>query len=141
MSTTRPLEGKVAIVTGSTRGVGAAIACQLASLGANVVINYHKVDMAATRVAYGINTAEQGGKAIVVKADVSTVEGGKKVLEECREQLGPPNILVLNAGFMGVKTLAEIDEQFYDMCFNTNVKGPLFMAKAAAEKMSEGEQT
>ncbi|TCD70872.1 hypothetical protein EIP91_001180 [Steccherinum ochraceum] len=139
MSIARPLEGKVAIITGSTRGIGAAIAQKLASLGANVVINYHKVDMAATRVAYGINM-EEGGKAIVVKADVSTLEGGKKVLEECRKQLGQPNILVLNASVMGFKALADMNEEGYDMCFNTNVKGPLFMAKSAAETMSEGDR-
>ena len=137
--TARPLAGKVAIVTGSTRGIGAAIDQQLADGGANVVINYHKVDMAATRVAYGINM-EEGGKAIVVKADVSTIEGGKKLMEECIQNFGPPNILVLNAGTMGTKQLSQLDEEWYDTSFNTNVKGPLFLAKSAAEIMKEGEQ-
>ncbi|THH28227.1 hypothetical protein EUX98_g5974 [Antrodiella citrinella] len=93
--------------------------------------------MAATRVAYGINMEEGGGRAVVVKADVSTIEGGKKVLDFCVEQFGPPNILVLNAGLMGTRTLSEIDEEYYDQNFNTNVKGPLFMAKTAAEIMKE----
>ncbi|KAH8104747.1 NAD-P-binding protein [Cristinia sonorae] len=141
MSNPRPLAGKVAIITGSTRGVGAAIATRLASYGADVVINYHKVDMAATRMAYGINSAEdKGGRAIVVKADVSTVEGGKKLLGECVKQLGPPNIVVLNASFMGHKPLSEIDEEYFDAFFDTNVKGALFLAKAAAEGMTEGDR-
>jgi len=134
-----PLLGKVAIITGSSRSIGAAIAKRLASDGANVIINYHSVDsFSAMFVANKINSQPNGGKATIVKADMSTIGGGKYLLEQCIKQLGKPDILVLNAGLMGHKTLQEVDEKYYDLHFNTNVKGPLFMVQAAAEVMSPG---
>ncbi|CAL1712623.1 unnamed protein product [Somion occarium] len=134
-----PLLGKTAVVTGSSRGIGASIAQKLAADGANVIINYHADDAPACVVANTIN-AREGGRAIVVKADVATIEGGKLLLEKCTEKLGVPDILVLNAGVMGHKPLAEVDEEYYDLHFNTNVKGPLFLVKAAAGVMKSGSR-
>lgn len=134
-----PLAGKVAIVTGSSRSIGASIAQRLAADGAHVVINYHRIAMDAERIACAINECSSGGRAIVVKADVSTVEGGRYVLDECTRQLGVPDILVLNAGMMGHTPLANATERDYDMHINTNVKGPLFMVQAAAKVMREGQ--
>lgn len=139
----RPLAGKVAVVTGSSRSIGAAIARRLAADGADVVVNFHRVAVDAERTAYGINThhaaGHGGGRAVVVRADVSTVAGGRHLLRECRRLLGaPPDILVLNAGFMGHRPLAETDEADYDAHINTNVKGPLFLVQNAAPDMKPG---
>lgn len=136
----RPLAGKIAIVTGSSRSIGASIAHRLAADGAHVVINFHRIAPDAERVAYAINSRhkEGGGRAIIVKADVSTVDGGRLLLRECTRQLGVPDILVLNAGVMGHKPLATTTELDYDAHINTNVKGPLFIVQEAAQVMRQG---
>jgi 3-oxoacyl-[acyl-carrier protein] reductase len=133
----RPLENKVAIVTGSSRSIGASIARRLAADGADVIINFHRIAAEAERTAHSINSMD-GGRAFIVKADVSTVEGGRFLLEECVRLVGIPDILVLNAGFMGSKPLAEVDELDFDAHINTNVKGPLFMIQAASEILQTG---
>ncbi|KAJ7738301.1 hypothetical protein B0H16DRAFT_1729886, partial [Mycena metata] len=71
------------------------------------------------------------GSAVAIKADVSTVAGGQHLINETLKAFRGIDILVLNAGIMGSKVLAEVDEAFYDAHFATNVKGPLFLAKAA----------
>ncbi|KAI0087897.1 NAD-P-binding protein [Irpex rosettiformis] len=134
-----PLAGKVAIVTGSSRSIGAAIAHRLAADGANVIINFHKIAVDAKRTADCINNSPDcSGKAVVVKADVSTVEGGEFLLAECIQNFGPPDILVLNASVMSHTRLANTSEEEFDTTFNTNVKGPLFLAKAVAKVMQPG---
>ena len=132
-----PLAGKVAIVTGSSRSIGASIAKRLAEDGADVIINYHRIAVEAERTAYSIN-AHEGGRAYIVKADVSTVAGGKHLLAECVRLIGAPDIVVLNAGIMGHKSLEETEEEDFDALINTNVKGPLFLVQAASEVMTEG---
>lgn len=132
-----PLAGKVAIVTGSSRGVGEAIARRLAADGADVVINHHGVDVCAEQIARSINAGE-GGRAVVVKADVSTIEGGNYLLEESVRRFGVPDILVLNATVLGHRSLEDIDEEYFDLHLNTNVKGPLFLVQAAAKLMKPG---
>ena len=133
-----PLSGKTAIITGSSRGIGASIAQKLAADGANVVINYHGNDAPACVVTNTINSRE-GGKAVMVKADMSTIAGGRLLLEKTMAKFGVPDILVLNAGVLGHKTVANMDEPYYDQHFNTNVKGPLFLVQAASAVMKEGE--
>ncbi|PSR70954.1 hypothetical protein PHLCEN_2v13176 [Hermanssonia centrifuga] len=135
----RPLAGKVALVTGSSRSIGASIAKRLAADGADVIINYHRIAVEAERTAYFINSRD-GGRAFIVKADVSTISGGDYLLQECVRHLGAPDILVLNAGYMGHRPLAETDEADFDLNFDTNVKGPLFMVQAAAEIMKPGSR-
>ena len=132
-----PLSGKVALVTGSSRSIGAAIARRLAADGADVVVNYHRSAGEAERTAYAIN-ARDGGRAVVVRADVSSVAGGRALLRECTKLLGAPDILVLNASVMGHTPLAETVESEFDEHINTNVKGPLFMVQAAARIMDTG---
>ncbi|KAH9480848.1 Short chain dehydrogenase AgnL6 [Psilocybe cubensis] len=128
---TTSLHGKVAVVTGSSRSIGASIAKCLGDHGANVVVNYVKDAAAADEVVQAIRSQGKGG-AIAVKADTSTLEGGQFLLDEAVKTFGKVDILVLNAGVMGSKTLSEIDEAFFDSHFDINVKAPLFMAKAAA---------
>jgi 3-oxoacyl-[acyl-carrier protein] reductase len=123
--------GKVAVVTGSSRSTGAAVARCLGEHGASVVVNFVTDSQSAEEVVQAIRSNGKGG-AIAVKANTATVEGGQLLLDEAMRTFGRIDILVLNAGVMGSKTLAEMDEGFFDVCFETNVKVPLFMAKAAA---------
>ena len=102
-----------------------------------MIINYHRIAVEAERTAYGINELD-GGRAYIVKADVSTIAGGKFLLAECIRLIGAPDIVVLNAGIMGHKPLAEMEEDDFDVLMNTNVKGPLFLVQGAAEVMKEG---
>lgn len=125
------MTGKVAIVTGSSRSIGAAVAKCLGEHGANVVVNYIKDAKSAENVVQSIRSQGKGG-AIAVKADASTVEGGRLLIREAVKTFGRIDILVLNAGLAGNRTLADVDEAFYDAHFNMNVKAPLFMAKSAA---------
>ena len=135
MSNITTILGKVAIVTGSSRSIGAAVAKCLGEHGANVVVNYINDTKAADDVVQSIRSQGKGG-AIAVKADASTVEGGKLLLQEAVKTFGKVDILVLNAGIAGRRTLAEIDEAFFDAHFSANVKAPLFMAKMAMPLLS-----
>ncbi|KAI0794610.1 NAD-P-binding protein [Fomes fomentarius] len=134
-----PLSGKVAIVTGSSRSIGAAIATRLASQGANVVINYVLGVSAAQGVADAIN-AKGAGKAIVVRADVSSIADNKNLVQETLRQFGRIDIVVLNASIMQFSTLREVTEESYDRHFNTNVKGALFLVQEATPHLKEGSR-
>ncbi|KAJ6530954.1 hypothetical protein DFH09DRAFT_1183763 [Mycena vulgaris] len=125
------LEGKVVVITGSSRSIGAAIAKHMGEQGAKVVVNYVNDGKAAEEVVTAIQDTNNGS-AVAVKADVSTIAGGKYLIDETVKVFGGIDILVLNAGIMSSKLLADIDEAHYDAQFATNVKGPLFLAKAAA---------
>ncbi|OSX56162.1 hypothetical protein POSPLADRAFT_1042044 [Postia placenta MAD-698-R-SB12] len=135
-----PLTGKVAVVTGSSRGIGAAIARKLAADGANVLINYASDAASAASVVDSINSASASGsgRAIAVQADVGSTEGSKRLLDEAIRAFSRLDILVLNAATMGYGTLADITEDAYEKHFNLNVKAPLFTIKAAAPLMTEG---
>ncbi|KAF8881877.1 hypothetical protein BD779DRAFT_1612543 [Infundibulicybe gibba] len=116
------LVGKVAIVTGSSRSIGAAIAKSLGEQGASVVVNYEVVKEIKSK---------QQGDAVAIKADVSSIEGGKFLMDEAVKAFGKLDIIIFNAGIMGSKTLADVDEAFFDDHMRINVKTPLFVAKAA----------
>ena len=126
------------VVTGSSRSIGAAIAKRLAQDGASVVINYASNEAAAKEVAREINGLRSGA-AVVVKADISTVGSCKYLLDETLKAFGKIDILVLNAGIMGMKTLHEVDEKFFDEHFLVNVKGPFFLVQAAEPHLKSGE--
>ncbi|KAF8830171.1 hypothetical protein HHX47_DHR2000627 [Lentinula edodes] len=155
------LRGKVALITGSSKSIGASISRALAAQGASVVINYAKDSRSAEEVAQQINLSlnstsvslpltsidhqgdgrndvevpRQQQQAIAVKADSSTISGGHYLLQETLRIFGRLDILVLNAGLMGSRTLSEIDESFFNAHFDFNVKAPLFLVKEAAEVM------
>ncbi|KAE9391850.1 NAD(P)-binding protein [Gymnopus androsaceus JB14] len=133
------LTGKAAIVTGSSRSIGASIAIHLASEGAMVMVNYVGNADAAASVVSQINS-KGPGKAASCKADVSTIAGAQTLLDAALKEFGRIDILVLNAGIMGSKVLADVDEAFFDNHMNINVKGPLFLVKAAAPLMTEGSR-
>lgn len=139
MSTSaHPLAGKVALVTGASRGIGASVARRLAADGAAVVVNYANSARAAETIVNEIN-AKGPGKAIAIRADVSNVQEGKRLVDETFKQLGALDILILNAGFMDLHTLEHITEEQYEQHFNINVKVPLFMAQTVAPQMKSGE--
>jgi len=132
-----PLEGRVAIVTGSSRGIGAGIVKKLAADGARVIVNYHKNARAADEVTAAIN-AQREGAAIAVMADAATIAGGQKLVAECMRAFGRIDILVLNAGVGVACTLHDVVDSVFDSTFNIHVKGPLFLAKAAAAHLQAG---
>lgn len=96
-----------------------------------MVVNYVTDSSAAEDIVKNIRSQGKGG-AIAVGADATTVEGGQLLLQETLKTFGKVDILVLNAGLMESKTIADMDETFFDTQFNVNVKAPLFLAKAVA---------
>lgn len=132
-----PLAGKVALVTGSSRSIGAAIVRRLADDGASVVINYLGSAESAHELVQHINT-EGKGTAVAIKADVSSTADGSRLVEETVQHFGRLDILVLNAGIMRNGALGEISEGDYDEHFDINVKAPLFMVKAASSHLQRG---
>lgn len=137
MALSTSLVGKVAIVTGSSRSIGAAIAQRLAEEGANVIVNYVSNAQAADEVINAIN-ARGKGQAAGVRADASSIVGANQLLEETVKIFGHLDIIVLNAGIMGSKVLADVDEHFFDEHITRNVKGPLFLTKAAVPLLPDG---
>ncbi|MNW25796.1 3-oxoacyl-[acyl-carrier-protein] reductase FabG [compost metagenome] len=132
----KPLEGKTAIVTGSSRGIGRAIAMHLAALGANIVINYtSRPDQALETVE---EVARQGVEAISVQADLGHVEDVKSLFAAALAAFGRIDILINNAGIMRNKPLAEVTEEDFDQHFSINVKGTYFACQQALQHMREG---
>jgi len=123
------LEGKVAVVTGASKGIGAAIAEKLAESGAAVIVNYANSKSQAESVVQRIQA--RGGKAKAVRADVSKPAEAQHLIAAARAEFGQVNILVNNAGVYDFRPLAEIDEAHYDRIFDLNVKGLLFATQAA----------
>lgn len=132
-----PLSGKIALVTGSSRSIGAAIVKRLAADGASVVVNYLNNAAAAHKLADEINTTGQG-KAITIKADVSSVDEGRRLVEETVQQFGRLDILVLNAGYVEMLALNSLTEEEFDKHFAVNAKVPLFMVQAATKYLTAG---
>jgi 3-oxoacyl-[acyl-carrier protein] reductase len=123
------LKGKVAVVTGASKGIGAAIAKQLAADGASVVVNYSTSREGADKVVGEIT--QSGGKAIAVGASVAKEEDIEKLFAETKKAYGRVDILVNNAGVYGFSPLGEINAEDYKRQFDTNVLGLLLTTKAA----------
>lgn len=137
VTTATPLIGKVALVTGASRSIGASITRDLANAGASVAVNYAS-DASSARAVVAEIEAAGIGRAVAIQADVSTVAGATKLLELTIQEFGKIDILVLNAGIMGSRVLADIDEDFFDAHMNMNVKAPLFLVKAAVPLLPSG---
>jgi NAD(P)-dependent dehydrogenase (short-subunit alcohol dehydrogenase family) len=128
------LDGLTAVVTGGSRGIGAATCVALASEGANVVVNYNDSGDAAVQVAARVS--ELGSRAHVVRADVASVEACRRMVAEAAEAFGRLDILVNNAGGpFGSMPFTEITEEHYDRVINANLKGTFFCAQAAVPHM------
>jgi 3-oxoacyl-[acyl-carrier protein] reductase len=123
------LQGKVAVVTGASKGIGAAIAETLGKEGASVVVNYASDKAGADRVAEKIKGA--GGKAVTVKADVSKPGDVTTLFDETKKAFGNIDILVNNAGVYEFRPIEAVDEQHFRRHFDTNVLGLLLTTKQA----------
>jgi 3-oxoacyl-[acyl-carrier protein] reductase len=124
------LQGKVAVVTGASKGIGAAIATHLAAQGAAVVVNYSSSKAGADRVVNEI--AGAGGRAIALQADISKEADIKRLFAETKKAFGRVDILVNNAGVYDFKPLAEIDPAHFHKAFDLNVLGLILASKEAA---------
>jgi 3-oxoacyl-[acyl-carrier protein] reductase len=125
------LTGKVAVVTGASKGIGAAIARALAKAGAAVAVNYASNKAAADRVVGEI--VKTGGKAVAIQADVAKSSDVKRLFEETREKLGRPNILVNNAGVYKFGPFESVTEEDFHRHFDTNVLGTILATQEAVK--------
>ena len=127
------LDGKVAIVTGASRGIGRAIAERLAAEGANVVVNHRASADQAEEVVSAIR--EQGGQAIVVQADVSDFQQAHDLAKAAVDEFGRVDILVNNAGTTRDTLLLLMKESHWDLVIDTNLKSVFNCCKAVARGM------
>lgn len=132
------LEGKVAVVTGAGRGIGRAIAEDLAAKGAKIVINYHASAPAAEEVVAAIR--EQGGEATAVQADVSNFEQAQMLVKTAVDTYGQIDILVNNAGTTRDTLLMSMSEEQWDTVLDTNLKSVFNCCKAAIRPMIRRKQ-
>ena len=130
------LDGKVALVTGASRGIGRAIAVRLGRDGAAVVVNYSGNQKAASETVAAIEAAS--GRAVAVQGDVGKVTDVERLFDAAFEHFGKLDILVNNAGIMFNKPLADVTEEEYDLIFAVNVKGTFFSCQQAAKRMADG---
>ncbi|MFZ4450181.1 3-oxoacyl-[acyl-carrier-protein] reductase [Salibacterium aidingense] len=127
------IKGKTALVTGASRGIGKAIALELAGHGANVAVNYAGSAQKAEEVAAACK--DKGVKAFSVKADVSREEDVKAMIKEVTDQFGSLDIMVNNAGITRDNLLMRLKEEDWDAVLDTNLKGVFHCAKAASRPM------
>jgi NAD(P)-dependent dehydrogenase (short-subunit alcohol dehydrogenase family) len=126
----KKLEGQVAVVTGASKGIGAAIAEHLAAAGAAVVVNYATSKTGAEAVVGRIGQA--GGKAVAVQADVSKIEDVRRLFAEAKKAFGKLDILVNNAGIYEFAPLEAISAEHFHKHFDLNVLGLLLTTQEAA---------
>jgi 3-oxoacyl-[acyl-carrier protein] reductase len=127
------LTDRVAVVTGSSRGIGRAIAVKLASLGARVVVNYNSSEDAANEVVEQI--VAEGGQAMAVQADVKVAEQAKQLVESALDKFGQLDILVNNVGITRDALLMRLKEDDWDIVMETNLKGTYNCTKVAQRPM------
>ncbi|KQT18860.1 oxidoreductase [Methylobacterium sp. Leaf399] len=130
------LDGKVAVVTGASKGIGAAIARALAKDGAAVVVNYASSKAGAEAVVAAITAA--GGRAVAVQADVSKAAQAQALIEAAVEAFGRLDVLVNNSGVYEFSAIEEVTEAHYRRLFDVNVLGVLLATRAAARHLGEG---
>ena len=132
----KKLEGKIALITGGSRGIGAAIAKRLAADGAKVAITYTKGGDAAASVVKEIERA--GGKAIAIQADAADVEAVKAAVEKTIATFGQLDVLVNNAGTAIPKTFEETTLEELDRLIDINVRGTFVATQAALKHLKSG---
>ena len=130
------LKNKVALVTGASKGIGAAIAKALAAEGASVVVNYASSKAGADAVVNDIVKA--GGKAVAVQGDVSKAADAQAIVDAAIKHYGRLDVLVNNSGIYEFAPIEAITEEHYDKQFNVNVRGLLLVTQAAVKHLGEG---
>lgn len=130
------LKGKVAVVTGASKGIGAGIAKALAAEGASVVVNYASSKEGAEKVVKAITAA--GGKAVAVGGDVAKAGDAKKIIDAAIQNFGKLDVLVNNSGVYEFQPLENVTEEHYKKIFDVNVLGALLTTKEAAKHLKEG---
>lgn len=125
------LKGKVTLVTGGSKGIGAGIARELGKRGAAVAVNFSKDKAAAERIVAEI--AADGGKAIAVQGNVAEAESAKSLVETVAKQLGPIDILVNNAGIYEFVTVDKFTREHFYKLFDVNVVGLVYVVQAALD--------
>jgi 3-oxoacyl-[acyl-carrier protein] reductase len=130
------LSGKVAIVTGASKGIGAGIAKHLAELGASVVVNYSTSREGADKVVKEITS--KGGKAVALQASIAKQDEVKRLFDEAKKAFGHIDILVNNAGIYEFAPLEAVTSEHFHKQFDLNVLGLLFASQAAAAQFGPG---
>jgi 3-oxoacyl-[acyl-carrier protein] reductase len=130
------LANKVAVVTGASKGIGAAIATALAAEGAAVVVNYSSSRAGAEAVVRAI--AETGGKALAVQADVTKADQARELIEAAVKAFGRLDILVNNSGVYEFAAIEAVTEEHYRKQFDVNVLGVLLASQAAVKHLGSG---
>jgi 3-oxoacyl-[acyl-carrier protein] reductase len=130
------LEGKVALVTGASRGIGRAITVRLGRDGAAVVVNYSSNHEAARETVAAIEAAS--GRAVAVQGDVGKVGDVQRLFDAAFAHFGKLDIVVNNAGVMFNKRVVDVTEEEFDRIFAVNVKGTFFACQQAAKRMEDG---
>jgi len=128
------LQGKVALVTGASKGIGAAIARELAARGATVAVNYSSSQAGAEKVVAEIKAA--GGKAVAIQANVADPANIAPLVKAVATQLGPIDVLVNNAGIYEFAPLEAVTPEHFHKLFNTNVLGLLLVTQAAVARFN-----
>jgi 3-oxoacyl-[acyl-carrier protein] reductase len=135
-SASKKLAGKVAVVTGASKGIGAGIAKELAAEGAAVIVNYSSSAAGANETVAEI--AKAGGKAVAVQADLSKQADISRLFAEAKKAFGRVDILVNNAGIYEFAPLENVTEEHFHKSFNLNVLGLLLASQAAAKQFDSG---
>jgi 3-oxoacyl-[acyl-carrier protein] reductase len=130
------LNGKIAVVTGASRGIGAAVAERLARDGITVAVNFSSNPAPAEALADKITQA--GGRAIVVQADVSDSSAVRAMFDKIESEFGGMDILVNNAGIMKLSNIADTDDALFDQQIAVNLKGVFNGLREAAKRMRDG---
>lgn len=130
------LEGKVALVTGASKGIGAAIAKALGAQGAAVVVGYAKSQSAAEKVVAQIKAL--GGRATAIGGDVTSAKDAERLVQTAIDEFGHLDIVVNNSGIYAFGPIEEVKEDDFHLQFNTNVLGVLLVTRAAVKHLGEG---
>lgn len=128
------LTGKVALITGASKGIGRAVALRLAQEGASIVINYSRDAAPAEELVKQIGA----DRALAVQADAGAVPEIEKLVQAAVAKFGKLDVVVANAGIMPLQPLAATTEDTFDRCYALNVKGPYFLAQKAAPHLADG---
>ncbi|MBU2923350.1 SDR family oxidoreductase [Colwellia sp. 1_MG-2023] len=126
----------VAIITGSSRGIGAAIAIRLASDGFSVVVNFANNEKEALKIVHKIE--QLGGSAVAIQADVSNAKEVAHLFEETEAIYGQPDVLINSAGIMYLSPIAEYSDELFDKTVAVNLKGTFNTLREASNKLKDG---